>query len=99
MDLIVQTARLPSGRRLVTGISEVEFDEGTQNYRIVDIFALAEDPAAGGEGDPDPAARYQLAWTRTRPATFAQLQVEGLTGQMDLTRAMLAGPDGPGSPA
>ena len=80
LDLIVQTARLASGRRLVTAISEVEFDEGTQNYRITDIFAL---------GHNDAAAQGEIAWTRTRPATVAQLQLEGLVGEMKLTRPML----------
>jgi pilus assembly protein CpaF len=78
IDLIVQTARFPSGRRLVTGISEVDFDEESQNYRMRDIFHL--------EGSGDDA---QLAWTRTRPATLEQLQFEGLVPEMDLTRPML----------
>lgn len=78
VDLIVQTARMPSGRRLVTGISEVEFDEGTQNYRLRDIFVL--------EGSGEEA---QVVWTRTRPRSLEQLQFEGLVGEMDLTRPML----------
>ncbi len=79
IDLIVQTARLASGRRLVTGISEVDFDEETQNYRIVDIFQRTE---TGGEDG-------ELEWTRTRPATLKQLLHEGLSGQMELTKPML----------
>jgi pilus assembly protein CpaF len=80
IDLIVQTARLASGRRLVTGISEVDFDETTQNYRITDIFHRTD----GGE-------KSELEWTRTRPATLEQLHHEGLTGQMELTKPMLEG--------
>jgi pilus assembly protein CpaF len=78
LDVIVQTARLPSGRRLVTGISEVDFDEQSQNYRIRDLFRL--------EGSGDQA---QLAWTRTRPHALEQLQFEGLLPEMNLTRPML----------
>ncbi len=79
VDLIVQTARLASGRRLITHISEVELDEATQNYRIADIFNLVEGP------DGEPA----LEWTRTRPKTLLQLKFEGLTGEMNLTKPML----------
>ncbi len=79
IDIIVQTARLPSGRRLITAISEVDLDETTQNYRIVDIFRLAED----AQGEPE------LEWTRTRPATLVQLKFEGLLNEMVLTKPML----------
>jgi pilus assembly protein CpaF len=78
LDLVVQTARLASGRRMVTGISEVHLDEGTQNYRIVDLFQLGE---SGGEPE--------LMWTRTRPSALVQLKFEGLLGQMELTKPML----------
>jgi pilus assembly protein CpaF len=78
VDLVVQTARLASGKRVVTGISEVHFDESTENYRIVDIFATsAEGPSR------------ELSWTRTRPQLMGQLHLEGLTGGMSLTRPML----------
>jgi len=78
VDLIVQTARMTSGRRLVTGISEVDFDESTQNYRLTELFKLQE---SGEEA--------HVEWTRTRAATLEQLSFEGLTDQMDLTRPML----------
>jgi len=78
IDLIVQTARLSSGRRLITGICEVDFDETTQNYRLLDIFRLSET-----------AIEPELEWTRTRPGTLVQLKFEDLIGQMDLTRPML----------
>jgi pilus assembly protein CpaF len=78
LDLIVLTARSSGGHRLVTAISEVEFDETTQNYRITDIFRL--DPAC---------AEPELVWTRTRPRTLTQLQSEGLVSAMVLTKPML----------
>jgi pilus assembly protein CpaF len=76
IDLVVQTARLASGHRLVTAVSEVGFDESTQNYRITDIFTR-------------PHEEGELEWTRTRPATLAQLHQEGLSGQIDLLKPML----------
>jgi pilus assembly protein CpaF len=78
LDLIVQTTRLPSGKRLVTAISEVEFDETTQNYRITDIFRLDTECAVP-----------ELVWTRTRPVTLRQLKFEGLVDEMALTKPML----------
>jgi pilus assembly protein CpaF len=78
VDLIVQTARLSSGRRMIIGISEVDFDETTQSYRIRDIFAL------------DPTGE-EIAWTRTRPACLEQFRLEGVTNQMELTKAMAEG--------
>jgi pilus assembly protein CpaF len=103
LDLIVQTARLPSGRRLVTAISEVDFDESTQNYRITDLFvaripaeAASEAAEAGrAEAAEGPAAATEnnggrmLEWTRTRPAAMEQFLMEGLVDQMQLTRPML----------
>ena len=82
LDLIVQTSRLPSGRRLITHISEVSLDEAAQNYKIVDIFRLEE---GGGGADGEPI----LEWTRTRPETLVQLKFEGLTHEMSLTKPML----------
>ncbi len=82
LDVIVQTARLPSGRRLIKGISEVQFDENSQNYRIQDIFSLHEE-ADGGE------ETAELVWTRTRPDTLVQLKSEGLLHLMALTKPML----------
>ncbi len=78
IDLVVQTARLPSGRRLFTGISEVGFDENTQNYRIIDIFTTT------GKTESS-----EMAWTGARPATLEQIAAEGLSEQMVVTRPML----------
>jgi len=87
IDLIVQTARLSSGRRLITGIAEVGFDENSQNYRVTDIFRLQEN---SGPADAQSAATEpEIIWTHTRPATLTQLHFEGLTGEMNLTRPML----------
>ena len=82
VDLIVQTARLPSGRRLVTHVSQVGFDENTQNYRIIDLFRIPDAPPPEGQ-EP------QVVWTRTRPELLAQLQFEGILPEMNLTRPML----------
>ena len=78
VDLVVQTARLPSGRRLFTGISEVGFDENTQNYRIVDIFTTQGKRRNLRDGlDRHPSRHLE------------QFKMEGLSEQMVLTRAML----------
>jgi pilus assembly protein CpaF len=78
IDLIVQTARLNSGRRLVTEISEVDFDEKTENYQIKDIFRL-----------DDNVENPQLVWTGEKPEMLTQLRFEGFVNQMDLTKVML----------
>jgi pilus assembly protein CpaF len=56
IDLIVQTLRMPTGRRLITQISEIGFDEPSQSYAISDLFALR------GAGEA-----CRLEWTRARP--------------------------------
>lgn len=78
IDLIVQTARLPSGRRLVTAISEVEFDESRDNYVIYDIFSLRE----SGED-------RILEWTGRRPKALDDIVFEQRTEEMKLTRCLL----------
>jgi len=83
IDLIVQTARQTSGRRLVTHVSEVRFDEATDNYIVEDIFRLAEKPGADG------TATYVLEPTGHRPKLLKSLQFEGLTHKMNLTKGML----------
>ena len=79
IDVIVQTARLSSGRRLITAVSECHFDETSENYVIKDIFTLNKD-----------AENLELAWTGEKPATLEQLRFEGLVQLMDLTKPMLA---------
>ena len=78
IDLLVQTARLNSGRRLITQLSEVEFNETTQNYQIKDIFRL-----------DDKNEEPTLAWTGEKPEMIKQLRFEGFVNQMDLTKVML----------
>ncbi|MCL2647133.1 MAG: Flp pilus assembly complex ATPase component TadA [Phycisphaerales bacterium] len=78
IDIIVQTARLSTGRRLISHITECHFDESTQNYIAKDIFHLDE-----VSGEPT------LTWTGTRPETIEQLRFEGFVDQMDLTKPML----------
>ncbi|MCL2640663.1 MAG: Flp pilus assembly complex ATPase component TadA [Phycisphaerales bacterium] len=81
IDVIVQTARLPNGCRLITHITECHFDEATQNYAVQDIFNLDSPPQTPGEPT--------LAWTGTRPEMLEQLKFEGFVDHMDLTKPML----------
>jgi pilus assembly protein CpaF len=87
VDVIVQTARLASGRRLVTTISEVDFDDATQTYVINDIFRV---PEATVEGEESAAQ-----WTGASAELLRHVQFEGLTGFMEHTRRMLE--DGAGA--
>ena len=50
VDLIVQSARLHSGRRLVTHVSEVELDERTDTYVINDVGTMAPGAYAWWQG-------------------------------------------------
>src|SRR5437764_15421973 len=79
IDVIVQTARLSTGRRLVTAISECHFDETSENYVIKDIFTLNND-----------VSNLELAWTGEKPATLEQLRFVGLVEQMVHTKPMLS---------
>jgi pilus assembly protein CpaF len=79
IDIIVQTARLASGRRLITAISECHFDEASENYVIKDIFTLTNDPE-----------NLELVWTGQKPEMLEQLRMEGLVEQMELTKPMLS---------
>jgi pilus assembly protein CpaF len=67
IDLIVQGARLHSGRRLITHIAEVDFDEPGNVYLVEDIFRLkfeGETPA--------------LTWTGRRPRLADEIDALGL---------------------
>jgi len=77
IDLIIQTTRMPSGRRLTTHISEASFDEKTQNYVVTDIFALR------GE-------HHDLEWTGIRPRLADELVFQGLTDLIKLTEPMMS---------
>jgi len=79
IDLIVQTARLTTGRRFITGVCEVSYDEKTDNYLLRDIFRLDET-----------MAEPQMVWTGLRPKLLHSLHFEGLTSEMDLTKPMMS---------
>jgi hypothetical protein len=85
IDLVVHTTRLPSGRRLVSQISEISYDEKGQNYVVTDLFALT-DPHGVGATDGQTAT---LEWTGAVPLALKQIKFEGLANQMQLTRVML----------
>ncbi len=80
VDMIVQAARLPTGRRLITAISEVAFDEETQKYVVNDIFHLGGTPEL-----------RTLEWTGHKPRVLDDIMEEGLVEQMSHTREMLTG--------
>ena len=71
LDLVVQVARLPDGRRLITHVSEIGLDEATNAYRIRDVFALDKS-----------AATPRLTWTGLRPALADELGWRGLAGEV-----------------
>lgn len=79
LDLIVQTARLPNGRRLVTHVSEVGLDEDKDSYRIHDVYVLDTSEAAP-----------VLRWTGRRPRLADELGWKGLAGEVRLTRELFA---------
>ena len=79
VDLVVQSARLHSGRRLITHISEIGLDEEANTYRVHDIFNL--DTTAKEPG---------LEWTGRRPALADEIGWRGLAGQVKLTRRIFA---------
>ena len=80
LDLIVQSTRLHTGRRLITHISEVDLDEATNTYRVHDVFAL-------DTKDEEP----NLAWTGRRPALADEIGWRGLAGDVKLTKKILGG--------
>jgi pilus assembly protein CpaF len=82
VDLIVQSARLHSGRRLITQVSEIGLEEATNTYRIHDLFSLDT-----SSGEPI------LAWTGRRPALADELGWKGLAGEVKLTKRIFAGED------
>ncbi len=78
LDLVVQTSRLHSGRRLITHISEVDFDESTNTYRLRDIFSLdttTEEPI--------------LKWSGSRPTLASEISWRGLNEKVNLTKHIL----------
>ena len=83
LDRVVQAARLHSGRRLITHISEIGLDEATNTYEINDIFNLDRS-----------AAEPVLKWTGRRPALAEESGWRGLAGQVKLTQDILGGDTG-----
>ena len=78
IDLIIQTSRLPGGRRLITHLSEVEFDEQSQTYVLKDIFALDD-----AQGEPN------LTWTGRRPKLADEIHRQGLSDEVKTTRPIM----------
>ncbi len=78
VDLIVQTIRAHSGRRLITHVSEVDFDESKQAYVIEDIFRVDAQ-----------SADAQLTWTGRRPRLADELGWHGLADRVNLTAALM----------
>jgi pilus assembly protein CpaF len=78
VDLFVQTSRLHSGRRLITHISEVEFDEPSGTYKLRDIFNLDTTGA-------DPV----LKWTGEIPTVAKDIGWLGLTDRVKLTERII----------
>lgn len=76
IDLLVQTDRLSSGRRLISSIAELGMDDSTQNYVLNDIFRL-------GSG-----AEPQLEWTGRQPRVLTAIARAGRGASMKLTAPM-----------
>ena len=74
LDLIVQTTRLHSGRRLVTQISEVGLDEQTHNYILTHLFSMS------GAG-----ADWRLRWSGQHPRFSNDILLEEVASEIDLT--------------
>ena len=76
IDLLVQTDRLASGRRLISSIAELGMDDSTQNYVLNEVFRL------GNGVEP------QLEWTGRQPKSMAAIARAGRAGDMKLTAPM-----------
>lgn len=79
IDLVVQTSRLTTGRRLVTHISEVEMDESAGTYVVNDIFELDTELEVP-----------QLRWTGHRPKLADEIKWKGLADEVRLTKEIFA---------
>lgn len=77
VDLIVHTVRMPSGRRLISQVSELTLDEQSNNYAIRDVFRFA------GHGEP------KLEWTGVRPEIADDIMANELRGSVKLVGRML----------
>ena len=83
IDLLVQTDRLSSGRRLISSIAELGMDDTTQNYVLNDIFRLGSGP------EPD------LEWTGRQPRVVTAIARAGRAATMKLTAPMARGTELP----
>jgi pilus assembly protein CpaF len=83
LHLVVQTERFPDGRRLVTSISECRGLDDRQCYQWVELYRYEVN--GGSEANPDSAA---LTWTGRQPQFASFVRTRGLTGQVQLTRAL-----------
>ena len=79
LDVLVQTVRLPDGRRMISQIAEVAFEETLQSYLITDIFMMK------GHG-----SSQQLEWTGQPSRLAEDPAMESLAGEVVLTRPVLA---------
>ena len=79
IDVLVQTVRLPDGRRMISQIAEVAFEETLQSYLITDIFTVK------GHG-----SSQQLEWTGHPSRLADDPAMEAFAGEMVLTRPVLA---------
>ncbi len=80
VDIVVQAARLHSGRRLITHISEIGFDDAAGTYSVRDIFNL-----------DTRSTTPILKWTGVRPKLASELEWMGLTPKVKLTKSIFSG--------
>lgn len=83
VDVIIHAERLPTGRRVISRITEVGLDEAAGTYALRDMFV----PEGDTHGNP-------LAWTGARSSALARLADEGLADEMQLTRQMVGNTSG-----
>jgi pilus assembly protein CpaF len=72
VDLVVQTARLRDGRRMVTHVTEVCGADPQHGYRLKDIFA-----SVPGEPSSDGKTVFQLEPTGVLPDCLPMIQSFG----------------------
>ncbi len=80
IDLIVQTGRRSDGSRCITHISEVEFDDARESFRVQDVFATTADE------------RRTLAWTGRTSRLGTEVHSMGLAHPVHLARQGLSLP-------
>jgi pilus assembly protein CpaF len=80
VDVVVQAARLHSGRRLITHISEIYLNEEINQYVVKDIYTLDKN-----------SDFPELRWTGQVPKLAGQLVWMGLDKKVDLTKHLYAG--------